>query len=193
MTYRERRIRRAERLQQWAAGRREKSSAAFTSAKTIANGIPFGQPILVGHHSEARHRRAVERIDNGMRRGVEHERKADSMESRAANILSAADRAIYSDDQDAIEQLRARIDTLEAERARVKVVNTLIRRKGLRAALPELTEGEKKELLDIMRVCPWHGVEKRGFPSYHLQNLGGNINRQKKRLEQLGAASDTQE
>jgi hypothetical protein len=33
--------------------------------------IPFGQPILVGHHSEGRARRDQGRIESGMRAGVE--------------------------------------------------------------------------------------------------------------------------
>jgi hypothetical protein len=36
----------------------------------IADGIPLGQPILVGHHSERRARKDAERIENGMRRAV---------------------------------------------------------------------------------------------------------------------------
>jgi Spy/CpxP family protein refolding chaperone len=71
MTYRERRLRKAERLRGWAAKRTAKSAAAFESARVVADGIPMGQPILVGHHSERRHRRDIARIDSGMRNGVE--------------------------------------------------------------------------------------------------------------------------
>lgn len=190
MSYRERRERRAERLRGWAGKREQKSAAAFDSARRIADGIPLGQPILVGHHSEKRHRRDIERIDNGMRRGVEHERKAASMASRADTIEHQLEVSIYSDDPDAVERLTERIAGLEAKRERIKTVNKLIRKVGLQAALPDLTDDEKRELLDLMRLCPYHKVEERGFPSYALTNLGGNISRQRERLTQITAKAE---
>lgn len=185
MTYRERRQNRAERLREWADKRAQRSASAFRSARVIADGIPLGQPILVGHHSERRHRRDIEKIDNGMRKGIEHEQKAADMRSRADNIEHAADHAIYSDDPDAVEALTAKLAGLEAERDRVKVVNAMIRKRGLEACLPDLTEDEKRSLLSTMRACPYHHVETRGYPAYHLTNLGGNITRTRKRLASL--------
>lgn len=190
MTYRERRERRAERLREWAEKREAKSAQAFAGVRRIADGIPLGQPILVGHHSERRHRRDIARIDSGMRRGVEHEQKAREMSSKAAEIDRQAERAIYSDDADAVEQLEARITGLETERARVKAVNVAVRKHGfLRLVQADppfvLTEDEKREFLQLMRLCPYHHVEVKGWPSYHLSNLGGNISRQRARLEQL--------
>lgn len=52
MTRRERLERRAERRREWAESRDRKSAAAFESARKLTDGIPLGQPILVGHHSE---------------------------------------------------------------------------------------------------------------------------------------------
>ena len=46
-------------------------------------GIPFGQPILVGHHSERAHRKVLERADNAMRKGIEESKKADNYRARA--------------------------------------------------------------------------------------------------------------
>jgi hypothetical protein len=106
MTYRDRRRARADRLRDWASKRHARSDAAFESARRLADAIPLGQPILVGHHSERRARRDAERIDHDMSKGVEHQRLADRMTSRAAEIERQADHAIYSDDADAIERLR---------------------------------------------------------------------------------------
>jgi hypothetical protein len=182
MTYRERRARRADRLREWADKRRRKSEAAFTRARTIADGIPLGQPILVGHHSERHHRRDVARIDSGMRAGVEHQQMAASMSSRAAEIDRQAEAAIYTDDPDAIEQLRSRIADLEARRERMKAINKTIRRgPGWEARIvPPLTEAERADLTSIAHA--WAGVYKPGYPPYALQNLAGNITRQRKRL-----------
>jgi len=52
------------------------------------DGIPLGQPILVGHHSERRARRDAERIDNGIRRMVEEHELADHHRAVAAGIAA---------------------------------------------------------------------------------------------------------
>lgn len=123
MTYRERRLAKAERLRDWAGSRERKSAAAFGTAERISDGIPFGQPILVGHHSEKRHRRDLDRIDSGMQNGIKHARKAENFRSRADNIEAAAERAIYDDDPDAIERLEEKIAKLETEREASKTLN----------------------------------------------------------------------
>lgn len=123
MTYRERRERKAERLREWADQREAKGRAQVEGARTISSYIPFGQPILVGHHSEKRHRRDLDRIDRGFSNGYGNIEKADSFRSRADNIEAAADRAIYDDDPDAIERLEEKIAKLEAERERNKTFN----------------------------------------------------------------------
>lgn len=185
MTYRERRLRKADRLREWADKRMDKSDRAFQAARTIADGIPLGQPILVGHHSEGRHRRDIARIDNNMRKGVESERMAQSMTSRADNIEAAADAAIYNDDPDAVERLTAKLASLEAERERIKVVNKLIRKSGFEAVRDQLTDIEQKELLSLAHHSNYHQPLTRGFPAYQLQNLGGTITRTRQRLAVL--------
>ena len=54
------------------------------------DGIPPGQPILVGHHSEARARRDKKRIDSGMRRAVHMWETAEYWQQRAAGALRHA-------------------------------------------------------------------------------------------------------
>lgn len=187
MTYRERREAKVERLQEWASKREAKAEASFDRAHQIGGAIPLGQPILVGHHSERRHRRDVDRIHSAMTRGTEHQEKAESMSQKAKNIESALDRSIYSDDPDAIEQLEARIAELEAERVRIKAYNASCR-KGERD-LSILAESEKSDLLTTARVASFQLGANGEFPSYKLSNLGGNINRNRKRLEALRASA----
>ena len=71
MTRRERLERKLEKRLEWAEGRNRKANAAFDAAHRAVAGIPFGQPILVGHHSERRHRRDLARHDSAMSRGCE--------------------------------------------------------------------------------------------------------------------------
>jgi len=182
MTYRERRERRAQRLHEWADKREAKAQAASDTAHRIGDQIPFGQPILVGHHSERAHRRAVGRIDRATSQTVEHSRRAGDFRSRADNIEAAAERAIYSDDENAAERLREKIATLEAERQRIKRYNA-----SCRKAAPDpsaLDERQRREL-ESQRSIGWLNPDG-SFRPYMTTNLGGTINRTRKRLAQIG-------
>lgn len=169
-TYRERREARAEKLRGWSASNAAKADGAHASVEQITSMIPFGQPILVGHHSEKRHRRDIARIDSGMRASVELNRKAGEQASRADEIDRQAANAIYSDDPDAVERLTAKIAAMEGERERMKSANADFR-KANREALKGKTAYE--------RSCAVP------FPSYSITNLGGSISRAKARLAQL--------
>ena len=182
-TYRERREARAERLRGWADKREERAEGAHRRAHEIAQVIPLGQPILVGHHSERRHRRDLARIESSTRKGFEDAAKADSMRQRANSIDAQLERSIYDDDPDAIEALEERIATLEAQRDRVKRYNASCR-KGQRD-LSILDDSQREKLESIARYAAFQLGDKGEFPSYHLSNLSGNINRNKKRLAEL--------
>lgn len=66
----ERAEQRAERYGEYSDRRAEDAESTRAGVKAIADCIPFGQPILAGHHSEGRGRRDAERIHNGMGRAV---------------------------------------------------------------------------------------------------------------------------
>lgn len=167
-TYRERREARAERLRGWAEKRETTAAADIERARTMASVIPFGQPILVGHHSERGDRNYRGRIDRTYERGFESAKKAESMNSRAGTIEDQLARSIYSDDPDAIEQLEKRLELLEAERETIKTENAAFR-KAHRAELAALTAYQRDQAM------PHRG--------YELSNLTGNIKRNRDRLE----------
>lgn len=81
---------RADRRAEWAEKAERRSEAAFSGVRRLADSIPLGQPILVGHHSERRARADCRRIDNGMRRGVEEAAKAAYHRDRAAAAEATA-------------------------------------------------------------------------------------------------------
>lgn len=118
MTRRERLEARADRREDWAGSRTAKAATAFGAAdlSEAQTGIPFGQPILVGHHSERGHRRVVERAHAAMGRAIEHSAKAEEHLAAAATIRARLESSIYSDDADAIAALELRAGR-EAERA----------------------------------------------------------------------------
>jgi ribosomal protein L13E len=137
MTRRERLQRKLERRKGWAEGARDKSDAAFATASQRAEAIPFGQPILIGHHSEQRDRRYREKIRAGMDKGVAELKRAEDHESKARGLAIALETSIYDDDPDAVEQLKEKIASLERVCEQSKAVNKLWRKGGAAAVTAE--------------------------------------------------------
>ncbi len=61
---------RSERSSEYSDKRAEDANRALKAVEAITAHSPFGQPILIGHHSERRARKGAERIETGMRRAV---------------------------------------------------------------------------------------------------------------------------
>lgn len=191
MTYRERLEARAARRREWAGSREAKSDAALNGARSIADGIPMGQPILVGHHSEGRHRRDVARIESGMAAGFEHARKAEEHESKADGIDAQLATSIYSDDVDAVEKIEAKIAAIEAHRDRLKRFNATCRKGSPNEAI--LNEKERAELASLRRIGSAFLGTGGGFPPYALTNSGANVRRLRERLETIKRDNATRE
>lgn len=81
---------RADRFSDYSSSRANDARMAKNAVDRIADGIPMGQPILVGHHSERHARRDAERIENGMRKAVKMWETAEYWKYRAAGAIQAA-------------------------------------------------------------------------------------------------------
>ena len=81
---------RADRFGDYADNRAADAEQARKAVAAIADNIPFGQPILIGHHSERHARKDQERITNGMRRAVKMWETSEYWQSRAKGALRAA-------------------------------------------------------------------------------------------------------
>ena len=81
---------RAERFAEYREHRAEDATRARDAVAALADGIPLGQPILVGHHSERHARKDAERIDNGMRRAVKMWETSEYWRVRAAGAIRHA-------------------------------------------------------------------------------------------------------
>ena len=88
----ERKLDRAERYSGCSENAQARAESRSHSAHEIGRHIPMGQPILVEHHSEKRHRRDIERIDSHMRKSIEESKKADYFSYRASNLERDAKR-----------------------------------------------------------------------------------------------------
>ena len=182
MTRRERLERKIERRAEWAEKAAARSSQRFNTAHKIADAIPFGQPILVGHHSEKHARADAARIDNNMRKGCELADLAEHHESKAAGLANQLDRAIFSDDTNATDALKARIAENEAKRDQMKKINALYR-KADAAGLAALGINIDQLKAKLAEAGSYWGSAPH-LP-YELTNLGARIRDDKKRLEQI--------
>lgn len=183
-TYRERRLARADRLEGWADKRRVDANRTLTSQPELRSDWAFiTQP---GHIPE---RARMNRADDRAFRSLD---KADRMASRADGIREQAAGAIYSDDPDAIDQLRAKLERLEAERARIREFNVAVRKaKRVTAeALELLDEKQRANLESLARVAAYQLGPHGEYPSYAGSNLGGQISRLRSRLSALERRRD---
>ena len=73
----ERKQNRIDRYNELARKAETKSIEAFEHSNSIVKCIPMGQPILVGHHSEKRHRRDLDKSWNAMGKSVQESEKAE--------------------------------------------------------------------------------------------------------------------
>jgi hypothetical protein len=166
---------RIRRLKERADRKRQEGEMRFKRADEIASFIPSGQPILVGHHSEKKHRKDLERIQNSMRKGFSLIETANYLAQRAAS--AEGNDAIFTEDPQAIQKLEAKIEDLEKAQARMKEVNRRIRagKSLLDLGISPLAE-EKLKTPDFLRRV--------GFSDSALRN-NANIRRLKARLETI--------
>jgi hypothetical protein len=80
---------RAERFRDYSEARHAESVKASGVVDQLADGMN-GQPILVGHHSEKRHRRQIERMHNLMHTAAQAWRTGEYWKQRAAAAVAAA-------------------------------------------------------------------------------------------------------
>lgn len=81
---------RAERFEDYSDKRTHEADRARKAVSAIADHIPLGQPILIGHHSEKHARRDAAKIENGMRKAVGLWETAQYWKSRAASAIAHA-------------------------------------------------------------------------------------------------------
>lgn len=83
--------RRAERRREWAASAERKSHECYERSNKDRDFLSLGEPIKVGHHSERRHRKAIEDAWTNMGKSVEFDEKAKEHERIAQYWANKAD------------------------------------------------------------------------------------------------------
>lgn len=177
--FHERRQNRIDYAREKAAKKQQESEQLYKNAQQMASFIPFGQPILVGHHSEKRDRNYRAKIHRTFGKSFETQEKAEYYIDKATTIENS--QAIFSDDPQAIDKLREKLAGIQAAQAYMKKANRYIK-KGDKVGfltMPHATEERWQELTN-----PKYSTRK-GFPPYTFQNNNGQMRRIKQRIEML--------
>ncbi len=197
-SYEEKQERRKARYEELAEKAEARSNAAFDGAREAVAGIPLGQPILVDHYSARRHRAALKRQDQRMRKGLEESKKAEHYRGKAAGMAYAG---ISADDPEALEKLEDKVESAERLREVLKAVNAAWRKAGRPKQgsvafldwVKSLDEHDQKSVAFVIKRYSWPEIYPEPVPSYALSNMGANIRRMKKRAESIDAEADRPE
>ena len=85
----QRKLDRSEKYETYAANAEARAESSARKVSAINSFIPLGQPILVGHHSERRHRRDLLRMEQGMRKSIKESEKAEYFADKATSLARA--------------------------------------------------------------------------------------------------------
>jgi Domain of unknown function (DUF3560)/Large polyvalent protein associated domain 29 len=159
---------------------RNLSDGYYKRSHSMTSCIPFGQPILVGHHSEGRNRRYRAKAWNMMGKSVSHTTTASYYEDKLHSIETNT--AISSDDPDAIAKLKRKIEGAELNQERMKEANKIIKSSKLSTQDKMLwlqENGHEPSLL------AGDYIGRIGYAGYQLSNNNANVRSMKLRLVEL--------
>lgn len=181
---------RRERLQARADKNRQQANTLSQRAGDMASIIPFGQPVLLGHHSEGRDRRYRERIRGTMDKAIEADKKAEYYQEKAATVGTGG---ISADDPDALKKLEAKLEQELKDHELRKTVNAAIRKgKTPEAKLANLVALNLKPETAAKLLEP-DSCGRVGFPDYELTNANARIRQIKQRIDVLKANATRQD
>lgn len=157
---------RAERLDARAERHQDASDAAYGRVRAIGDGIPFGQPILAGHHSQARAERDARRMREGMDRSVS-EADAASDARRRASIAKSAEAH-----RNAPVRIGNRIERARVELRRYERAIERAEQRGTAADAPHmLTLTEHREHL-AAELAYWQSVRAAQIENGTVRDYG---------------------
>lgn len=153
------------------------ANATHQRARDMASVIPFGQPILVGHHSEKRDRRYRDKIHSTYGKAFEQFDKADHYQEKAQAVGKGG---IASDDPEALAKLKAKLANCQQAQERMKAANRALRKNDDQALT---AQGFSEQQIADLKKPDFAG--RVGFADYKLQNNNAEIRRIKTRIKEL--------
>ena len=193
--YEDRQERRRERLDERAARKNTEAESRFAESDRMAS-MMNGQPVLIGHHSEKRHRRDIDRMWNHTRKGVEAHNESQELTRRAASVGKGG---VSSDDPEAVQKLKRKLESMQAGQERMKAVNAAWRKAGKPKASNRHVDADAWKvavekhpdlehlLRDALDAKAGDFMERPPY-SYSLSNQSAEMNRIKKRIGDLQAS-----
>jgi hypothetical protein len=172
--YEERKERKIDALNEKARKTNELANQEIKRARDMGSIIPFGQPILIGHHSEGRHRALLKRIDTAHRKASEAFDKAEYYEGRAAT--AETNHSINGDDPEALERYQKKLEKLEEAQEYMKAVNKAWKQGKAALVALGLSEANSEELAN---------EKTKPCASWMLGNNSAEIRRVKEKIKTL--------
>ena len=185
-SYEERQQERKERYLQLAEQAERESSAVWSEAQRMADAIPMGQPILVGHHSERADRAFRGRIDAKQHKACDLSSKAAYYRDKAESVGTGG---ISGLDPDAVAKLEKELEKRIKAQEEMKAANKAVKMKDIEKGNAKLREmGYTDSNISELRKPDFCG--RIGYPDYALQNNNASIRRIKERIADLQAAAE---
>lgn len=192
-SYEEKQQRRKEALEAKAERLAREGQAKVDSGMNRLRSIPFGQPILVGHHSERRDRNFRAKAGASIDKGMELRQEAADVARRAEAVGSGG---ISSDDPEAVDKLKLKLAGLELAQEQMKAINAAWRKAGKpkadnAEAWDAIVRGSNiaQETIDAARVSMARDYCHRAPFTYQITNNNGNMKRIKDRIAYLERAA----
>jgi hypothetical protein len=151
-------------------------------AEAMASVIPFGQPVLVGHHSEQRDRNYRERIHQTFGKAFQALGKAEHYENKAESVGTGG---ISGDDPEALPKLRAELESLERWHEHMKAANAAIRRGKTPEETLSVLMGMGYDEENARRLLQPGFTGYTGFAPFSLSNQNANMRRIRNRIAAL--------
>jgi len=164
----------------------QEADKLYNSAQEMAECIPLGQPILVGHHSEKSDRNYRDKIHDKFGKSFEMREKAQYYLDKAQII--EGNTAISSDDPDALVKLNQKLKSLQEAQEFMKFANKYIKKNDKDSFL-KMPLATAKMWEDL--ITP-NGVGHMGFAHYSLSNNNANIRQVQKRIDRLRKQEERQ-
>jgi hypothetical protein len=176
--YEDRKEQRINSLERKAAKANMEANRADKKAHSLAGVLPFGQPILVGHHSEKAHRSLIDKTERAHRKSMEeHEKAAYYLDKAEA---ASNNRAISGDNPEAMKLYQEKLKNLEAAQERVKAINKAFLKGDEALKALGLTGEQIAKMKSNMQP-----YERLPYPAWTLSNNSAEIRRVKAKIESL--------
>lgn len=186
-SYEEKKQRRIDYYNEKADRLGQVSSRLADESNKMVEAIPMGQPLMVDHHSYKSDKNYRDRAWSKMEKSVEIGQKADYYRSKAE--AAENNNAISSDDPEAVVKLKEKLEKRQDLQNHMKKVNAYYRKNGTMKGFEGISD-EKAAKIDEDVKNSYSRINLPYAP-YELSNNNAEINRLKKRIEDLESRAKT--